>query len=418
MKIIYLHQYFNTPQQSGSTRSYEMARRLVAAGHEVHVVTSLRDEQAAPSKEWSRTVEAGIQVHWLPVPYSNTMSYPDRIRAFVRFAWKASARAASLGGDVVFATSTPLTIAIPGIYAARKNKIPMVFEVRDLWPDVPIAIGALRGPIAIGVARWLERLAYRNSAYVVALSPGMKAGVLRMGYPESRVRVIPNASDLDLFDVPAEAGTAFRKRFPWLGNRPLVVYTGTLGYINGVDYVARVAAATRNMDPDIRFLIVGWGKEWPKVRDTASHLGVLDQNLFMIESLPKAEIPAVLSAANLASSMFLPIPEMWANSANKFFDALAAGRPIAINHQGWQADLIQQTGAGLVLDPHDVQGAARQIVQAVRDADWLQQAGRAARRLAVERFDRDRLAVELEQVLVRAVDESVRRKQAGASAAR
>ena len=109
MKIIYLHQYFNTLEMSGGTRSYEMARRLAAAGHEVHMVTSWRSDDGR-SPEWFVTDESGIKTHWLPVPYSNHMSYRERISAFFRFAFLAMSKAKELGGDVIFATSTPLSL--------------------------------------------------------------------------------------------------------------------------------------------------------------------------------------------------------------------------------------------------------------------------------------------------------------------
>src|SRR5690606_349402 len=123
MKIVYLHQYFNTLEMSGGTRSYEMARRLVAAGHEVHMVTSWRNDDSR-STSWFTTEESGIQVHWLPVPYSNHMSYRERISAFASFAFRSMTKAKELGGEVIFATSTPLTIAIPAVFAARHKKIP------------------------------------------------------------------------------------------------------------------------------------------------------------------------------------------------------------------------------------------------------------------------------------------------------
>lgn len=142
MKILYLHQYFTTPSMAGGTRSYEMARRLVAWGHEVHMITTDREGIFDPKQKWYETDEAGIHVHWTPIPYSNKMSYGQRIKAFFAFSWRAARKAAKIGGDVVFATSTPLTIAIPGVYASKRLKIPMVFEVRDLWPELPIAIGS------------------------------------------------------------------------------------------------------------------------------------------------------------------------------------------------------------------------------------------------------------------------------------
>jgi UDP-N-acetylglucosamine:LPS N-acetylglucosamine transferase len=160
MKVIYLHQYFNTPKMSGGTRSYEMARRLVAAGHEVHMVTTWRTETA--HDDWFHTTESGIQVHWLPVSYSNSKTYTQRIRAVLSFAIQACRKAVDLKGDLIFATSTPLTIAIPGIYASWRNRLPMVFEVRDLWPELPIAVGALRSPVLKWLARKFERFTYRR----------------------------------------------------------------------------------------------------------------------------------------------------------------------------------------------------------------------------------------------------------------
>jgi len=380
-----------------------MAQRLVNWGHEVEMITTARDPSNA-FKGWRVTEESGIRVHWLYVPYSNAMSYPERIIAFLKFAVGAALKTTSLDGDVVFATSTPLTIALPAVYAARRRDIPMVFEVRDLWPDLPIAVGALKGRVPIATARWLERFAYRNSEQIVALSPGMKEGVVCAGYPEESVHVIPNSADLDLFGVPKSTGQAFRGRFTWLQDRPLVIYAGTLGLINGVDYLARLAAAVWEMAPDVRFAVIGKGKKKKDVREVAEQIGVLNENFFMLDPVPKSEMPKVLSAADIATSLFIDLQEMWANSANKFFDALASGTPVAINYQGWQADLLKKNGAGLVLDAQDVRSSARQLARALDDPTWLQRAGAAAKRLAEERFSRDMLAAKLENVLLKVVE--------------
>ena len=194
MKITYLHQYFHTPEVPGSTRSYEMARRFVAAGHDVNLITA--DRHAKPGSGWRVSDEAGIRVHWLPVPYSNEMSVRERIGAFFKYAYGAAQKASSLKTDLIFASSTPLTIALPAVWAAKRHRVPMVFEVRDLWPELPIAMGALKGAPTIYTAKRLERFAYRNAAQVIALSPGMKDGVVKTGYPAERVHVVPNSCDL------------------------------------------------------------------------------------------------------------------------------------------------------------------------------------------------------------------------------
>lgn len=402
MKIIYLHQYFTTPTMHGGTRSYELARRLVGMGHEVHMVTS--DTQPPEGATgWRETNESGIHVHWLPVPYSNSMAYTDRMRAFGSFAVNSTHRAMQLAGDVVFATSTPLTIAVPGIVASRWHGRPMVFEVRDLWPAIPIAVGALKSRPAIMAAQLLERAAYAGAAHIVALSPGMKAGVEAAGVSPEKITVIPNLCDPERFQLPASAGEEFRRKYPWLGDRPLVLYAGTLGLVNGVDYLVRVAADMLKRDPEVRFVIMGRGREEAALHALAERLGVRERNLFFLPSVPKAEMPTVLSAASIATSLFTDVPGMQDNSANKFFDALAAARPLALNYGGWQAELIERERFGLYLPPKDPAAAAELLANRVRDAHWLTEAGAKAGRLGRERFSADSAARQLEAVLRRAV---------------
>lgn len=398
MRILYLHQYFVAPGMAGGTRSYENATRLARAGHQVEILTSRRDA-VAPVSGWSTEEMNGFRVHWFPVPYSNSMGYAARLRAFGHFALAASRRALQLGGDLVFASSTPLTIAVPGLAASKRLGIPMVLEVRDLWPSVPIALGVLHNPLLKGSARLLEGVAYRGSAHVVALSPGMAAGVARAGYPAARITVIPNACDLALFSQPPRQSALLRELHGELGSRPVVLYCGTLGLVNGTSYLVRMAEEARRVDPEIAFLLVGDGAERDLVRSTAASCGVLDRNFFMHGPVPKLEVPALHARSTVAVSTVIDVPELWDNSANKFFDALAAGRPVMINHRGWQADLLDQSGAGLIVSPNDPGQAARELIAFVRDADRLERAGIAARRLAVERFDRDRLAGQLIAVL-------------------
>ncbi|MBZ4420119.1 glycosyltransferase family 4 protein [Myxococcus sp. RHSTA-1-4] len=402
MKIIYLHQYFTTPAMQGGTRSYELARRLVRMGHEVHMVTSDRHPDGA-ARGWRETDESGIHVHWLPVPYSQKMSYPDRMRAFGSFAVNASHRAAQLGGDVVFATSTPLTIAVPGIVASRWRNRPMVFEVRDLWPAIPIAVGALKSRPAILAAQALERAAYAGAAHIVALSPGMKAGVEAAGVAPDKITVIPNLCDPERFLVPASEGEAFRRKYPWLQDRPMVLYAGTLGRVNGVDYLVRLAADMLARDAEVRFVIVGRGNEEPALHALAERLGVKDRNLFFLPPVVKAEVPAVLSAATIATSLFTDVPGMEDNSANKVFDALAASRPLALNYGGWQAELLEQERFGLYLPPKDISAAGALLASRVRDSRWLAEAGSRAGRLGRERFSADAAALRLAEVLQRTV---------------
>ncbi len=382
---------------SGGTRSYEMARRLIDWGHEVHVVTSWR--KPTSHRSWFEESIDGVRVHWLPVPYDNAMGFWQRLQAFFCFALKAGQRATKLGGDIVFATSTPLTIALPGALAAWRLSVPMVFEVRDLWPDVPIAMGYLRNPIMRKASQWLERFAYGLSARVVALSGGMADGVMQAGYPKERVVVIPNSSDLELFAHSNDGLKRFRLTYPELGPGPVVLYPGTLGKANGVAYLAHLAHAVLPLRPDVRFVVIGDGAERGLIEDTARSLGVLGKNFFLYASLPKRELVDAFSAASVVVSLFIDEPALRANSANKFFDALASGTAVAINYQGWQKDLLEETGAGIAIGPDPV-AAVAPFLELLNSPQRLSDCGVRARQLAEERFDRDKLARQLEAVLL------------------
>lgn len=407
MRITYLHQYFNTPEMSGGTRSYEMARRLVAKGHEVNMVTSWREEDGR--KGWFETEEAGIRVHWLPVPYSNSMGYGERIRAFFRFAWKAAHKAAALQADVVFATSTPLTIALPGAYAAWRRKAPMVFEVRDLWPDVPIAIGAIRNPVLVIGARLLEKFAYKRAARVVALAPGMRDAVGRKGYDIRRTAVIPNGADLNEFKSPKISAhiANLETRYPWIKRGILIVYIGTIGIANGVEYIPRLAKALNRQAPEIpiTFAILGDGRQLEAVKSIASELEVIDKNVFFIGRVPKKQVPVWLNQCSAAIMTYDGPEILYRDSvSNKFFDSLAAGKPIIANFKGFSTSIAEAKGAGIILPKHNFKKAA-QILQAwLTDENRLSFSQKQALNLAKEYFNRDCLADDLDMVLESAVN--------------
>lgn len=403
MRIIYLHQYFNTPEMSGGTRSYEMAKRMVATGHEVHMVTSYRQEKR-DSKGWFSTNESGIKVHWYPVPYSNHMSYFQRILAFFAFAFAAKKKAASLQGDVVFATSTPLTIALPAVLTARKLKVPMIFEVRDLWPEMPVAMGALRNSQMQFLAKKLERWAYYNSAAIVALSPGMKAGVVKTGYPEKQIAVIPNSSDNVEFTYNNEAAKKFRAERSWLDDKPLLIYAGTFGQVNGVDYILKVAKELQKLGSSIRILLVGEGREKVKVIAEAKEVGVFEENVFFETAMAKEDMPILFSAATMTSNLVIDMPEAQANSANKFFDSLAASKPILLNHGGWMHDIVKSHDCGLAMWQQPIELVAKQLHEKMNNEEWLEQAAIAAKKLAVQDFDRDLLAEQLMSVISAVVE--------------
>ena len=198
MKILYIHQYFNTPSMPGSTRSFEFARRLVKRGDTVYMITT---NWQGRSKQSFSLIE-GINVYWAPISYSNKMSYFKRSSIFILFLWYVFTIGRKLNYDLIIASSTPLTVAIPSIMLKKLKGVKMIFEIRDLWPQLPIAIGAIKSKLLIKLAKWLEKKTYNNSNHIICLSSGMKSELSLLN-PASKISVVTNLSISKV--VPAKA---------------------------------------------------------------------------------------------------------------------------------------------------------------------------------------------------------------------
>lgn len=402
MRVLYLHQYFNTPFMTGSTRSYEFARRFVAAGNEVHMITSLRN--ASEHRDWFTTTEAGIHIHWLPVPYSNKLSYPDRIRAFLKFAFLAGRRAVQLGGDVIFATSTPLTVAIPALHAQKKLAVPLVFEVRDLWPEAPRQLGVLTNPVLLWLARRLERNVYKRSVRIVALSPGMQDGIIAAGSAPEKVTVVPNSSDLDLFH-PDIDGKEIREKWG-VNDRVVFSYFGTMGEANGLDFVLDTAAELKKRgEGRAVFVLHGDGMKRRHLEERCDRESL--NNVQFSDPIPeKSQVARIAAASDVCMTIYKNIPVLYTCSPNKMFDSFAAGRSVLTNMPGWLSDLVEQNRCGVSVRPDDSKDFADKVQSLIERRLELPEMGRRARQLAEREFSRDLLAAKVLQVLGNAVEEN------------
>lgn len=398
MRILYIHQYYNNLSMSGSTRSYEMATRFVKGGHQVDLITTSREKNKRSG--WYVTVENGVRVHWLNIPYDQSYGIVKRLYAFFLFAWHATLKSCALEIDVILASSTPLTVSIPAIIASKRRSVPIVFEIRDLWPDVPIAIGAISNPILKTLAVLLEWWTYRNVQSLVVLSPDMRDSIINKNkFPASKVGVIPNCCDIDLFQLGSTEKTSFRNSRPFLVNKPLLIYAGTLGRINDVKYLVKVAFEFKKINSNVRILIVGKGSESQNLLVLAKNLGVLNEYIFFEPQIPKKNIPKLFSSAQMASNIVINVFETWANSANKFFDTLASGKPIMINHGGWMHDFVKKNKCGISTHGMNFDEAAHILHKRLNNEKWLEVAGNNALAAAKKYFDRDVLAGKLLRVV-------------------
>lgn len=334
MRLLYFHQHFSTREGSTGTRSYEFARRLVARGHQVTMVCGSaatgKTGLSGPFVDGIRRGRVdGIDVIEVEVPYSNRLGFLRRALAFLRFAFRSTRIALSEPCDLVFATSTPLTAALPGIAAARLRRRRFVFEVRDLWPELPKAMGVIRNPIVLGAMSALEWLAYRSATACVALSPGIAEGIRRRSRPSTPVHVIPNGCDNDLFGTETAA--------PWRPDQVaptdlLAIFPGAHGMANGLDAVLDAGKVLlRRARRDIKILLVGDGMMKPHLVQRAKIEGI--SNVVFLDPVTKTRLAGLMQAADLGLMTLQNVPAFYrGTSPNKFFDFIAAGKPVLNNY--------------------------------------------------------------------------------------
>jgi glycosyltransferase involved in cell wall biosynthesis len=404
MRIVYFHQYFATRDSATGTRSLELARRFVARGHQVTIVSSVAqlppDGGRGLGLPYRDRVD-GIDLVLLNVPYSNYFSTSRRLAAFVAFTAGACLVGPLLPRpDVVFASSTPLTIGLPGLLTARLRRAPFVFELRDLWPDVPIAIGALRSPLLIVASQALERLLYRGASRIVVLSEASRDALLAMGVPLARLVFVPNACDLDLFS-PDHVDREFRARHG-LEGRFVALYSGAMGRANGLDQLVEAAACLRAAGRgDVAIVAIGDGGRRPHLEERVRQLSL--DNVLVLPPMPKARLAGVVGAADVTLTLFAPHPAFETNSPNKFFDSLAAGRPAVVNLDGWLRRVVERERAGAWVPAGDGAALAATLAALADEPDLVAAMGANARRLAERDFSRDAMAARLCEALEGAV---------------
>jgi len=353
MKIIYLHQYFKFPNEYGGTRSFDLSIGFLDLGHHIEIITSTSDKSYKKTKGWSKIKKNGLVIHYIYLPYGNDMTYLQRSFVFLKFLFLSTFKLMSLKGDLVLATSTPLTIGIPAIIKRWIHKTPFIFEARDIWPEAVIAIGAIKNKILQKILFFLEHFIYKNAAAIVALSIDMKKSIISR-YPnlaEKPIEVIENISEIERFQTGYNKKLSIIREKIGFQPKCTILYAGTFGQVNGLDYVIDFAHSLKNIDSKIVFILVGEGVEKQKVMMRASDKGVLDRNIFFIDPVSKSDLSQLYFECDIGSSFVINIKELWANSANKFFDTLAAGKPVLINYGGWQKDKIDKENIGYVLPP-------------------------------------------------------------------
>ncbi len=393
MRVLYFHQHFSTPKGSVGIRSYEMARRLIQRGHQVTMVCGSygggETGIAQPFVKGKRRGKVdGIDIIEFDLAYSNSDSFITRAMTFLKFALRSIGLVFTEQYDLVFATTTPLTAGIPGIFARWIKRKPFVFEVRDLWPELPKAMGVITNPVVLGLMSLLEWASYRSAHRCIGLSPGIVEGIAKRGVAKERIALVPNGCDLSIFSS---------EQTPW---RPaqvkaddlMAIFAGTHGMANGLNAVLDAAAELKKRNrADIKLVLIGQGKLKSSLIERAT-IEKLD-NVIFHEPVNKATLAGLMASTDIGMQILANIPAFYyGTSPNKFFDYIAAGLPVLNNYPGWLAGMIEQHHCGFAIEPDNPQAFADALESAADNRQQLKQMGQNARLLAEQAFDREILS--------------------------
>ena len=403
-KILYLYQYFRHPGEPGGTRAYWIARKMVESGYDVTVVTQKNsfNKENKNAKFVERVNLDGIQVLYIKNAYFNGFSYARRLYSFLRFmvlsSW-FSLREKEI--DLVVATSTPLTIAVPALLIKKLKKIPMVFEVRDLWPEVPIQMGAINNRLLIQFLRWFEKITYKNAVHVNTLSPGMQEGVCKY-IPIEKTSMIPNMSKIDKF-WPREKDSKLQNELKLSDQSFKIIHFGAMGVANGLDnFIDAASFALKQSITDIEFILVGNGRMKPHFLKRKENEKLV--NLHIFDRMPMDLISKLVNICDASYVGFLPKPILETNSANKFFDSLSAGKPILLNFGGWMQELVEKNECGIRVDASVGTDLLRKIIYLKDNPKRKEKMGKAARDLAEKKFDKTILSSQFLQIITNIKD--------------
>jgi glycosyltransferase involved in cell wall biosynthesis len=403
MKILYFHQHFSTPKGSAGIRSYAMAQSLIRNGHQVTMVCgSFGAGQTGLTQPFNkgarRGVVDGINIIEFELPYSNSLSFLKRILIFLSFAFKSIKVALTEDYDIVFATTTPLTAGIPGIFAKWFRRKPFVFEVRDLWPELPKAMGVIKNPIVLWMMSVLEWMSYHSADRLVGLSPGIVNGIIKRNINPEKVASIPNGCDLDIFAS---------EHHPW---RPkgvketdlMAIFTGTHGLANGLNAVLDAAVELKKRQrTDIKLVLVGDGMQKKALVKRANELQL--DNIIFHNSVNKEKLAGLMASADIGLQILANVPAFYyGTSPNKFFDYIAAGLPVLNNYPGWLAELIAKEQCGFAVAPENSHAFADALEQATNNREQLAQMGKNAQKVATEQFNRSILSQKFSEWVARA----------------
>lgn len=397
MRVLYVSQYFVNADQPGGVRHWQHTQALAKAGHRVQVVTSFvqHKEREVPEayrgKRIVREYQDGVEVWRTYATPGYGRDLRSRLANYVTFAFWAGVAALRAGkADVIVASSPSLPASFVAAIVSRLRRTRFVFEVRDLWPESAVAMGLVRNRKLLTLARWMSRFCERRADRVIALTEGIRDGLIANGVPASRITLITNGVDLDV-TPPLDVEVALPEA------AFVAMYVGAHGTYSSLDTVLDAAALLRGRT-EVCVVLVGGGDQRDRLMARASELGL--SNVRFVGAVPKREVTAWLARADCCLLPYQDIPLFAGALPNKVFDYLGASRPIiAAAPPGELTRLVERVGCGLAIAPENAGAMAAAIERLAADRDAGRAMGAAGRAHALATYDRARLAERFVEVV-------------------
>lgn len=400
MRILYLSQYFPPEVGATQTRAYELASNWVRLGHTVTMLAEVPNHPSGivPPEYRGRLYESdtldGIDVIRVWVKASPDKNFRNRMLFYLSYMLSASIAGLLIARgryDLVYASSPPLFVGAAALFLSWVRRLPLFFEVRDLWPESAVALGELTNPRAISWATRLEEACYNRARLIVAVTQGILDHLQNRGYPPSRLIYLPNGANVEMFQYSEDGRTHIRQSLK-LEGKFVAIYAGIHGIAQGLEMV--IEAARMLVDqPDIHILLVGDG---PRKADLVALAGRYNlANLTMLPEQPRQKIVDYLSAADIALIPLRDIDLFSGALPSKMFDAWACERPILLSVDGEARRVMDQAQGGIFVTPENPDVLADTLRKLKHSPDTNRQMGVNGRAYTVEHYSRRALAEKL-----------------------
>ena len=392
MHIVIIYQYYLRDGEAGHSRINEYAGIWARMGHQVTVLTGQTSYMtgAKPSDcNWRFSVnetDGEVTVYRCFVPGNCNQSFVRRAFAYFSFAISSAMVFSKLKNpDIMLVSSPPLTIGLAGLAIKLCRGIPMVFEIRDLWPESAVTTGVLTNRHMISFLAWLERKCYSKSAALNVLTPAFKDNIVKRGLMASE-RIVNIQAGVDIDEMhPSEFSESIRQELGW-GKRKVVLYAGAIGRANKLQQLVDTAKLLADRT-DILIAIVGSGMEEEAIRKQIVELNLT--NILLHGSRPKDMMPSIIASADICAAVLMKNDTFKTVYPNKVFDYMACGKPVVLGIDGIIRELVERETAGIFAEPENPEALRSAILALVDDENYAAECGRNGR-LCVERdFSRD-----------------------------